>query len=96
MCLDSLTAADDYKYIIDKYSSYQKNDNVVEVFSLVICGHLTSYCIRKIPVKNYDWGHPILEDWEQQDYEQDYSDQCAYNTYEEAKKFVTLLRRGNR
>lgn len=96
MYLDSSIAADDYKYIIDKYSSYQKNDNVVEVFSLVICGHLAPYCIRKIPVKNYDWGRPILEDWEQQDYEQDYSDQYAYNTYEEAKKFVTLLRRGNK
>lgn len=96
MCQDSLAAADNYKYIIDRYNSYQNNNNVVDFFTLIICGKMVQYCIRKIPVKKYEWGCPILEEWEQQDYEQDYSDQCAYDTYEEAKNFVRALRRANR
>lgn len=83
----------EYKYIVDKYNKFQNNENVIETFTLIIAGERTPYCIRKIAVKEWDWGRPVLEDWEEQDFEGYYSDQMAYDSLLEAQKYVRLQKR---
>ena len=81
----------EYKYIIDVYNKYQSNSNVIDDFTI----HDTPYCIRRIPVKEYDWGVPLLAEWEEQDWEIDYSFQHPYDTLEEAREFVRIMKRLN-
>ena len=82
---------DNYCYIIDEYNKYQKNDNVVSTFNLLIGGHYEPWCIRKVPV-SYFWGEPQIKAWPQQDFDKDYSDQYAYSTEKEARDFIRLLK----
>lgn len=87
--------SDDFCYIIDHYSKFHTNSNVIKTFHLYVGGKNLPYCIRKIPVKSYNWGVPELNDWEEQDFEQDYSQQHAYSTLEEAEEYVYFLKRYN-
>ena len=82
---------DNFGYIVDKYNKYQSNKNVLRVFRLYICGQDVEYCIRKIPL-TYDWGTPILENWIEQDWDTDYSDQYIFPTEKEALAYVRRLR----
>ena len=82
---------DNFCYIIDEYNKFQKNDNVVSTFNLLIGGHYESWCIRKVPV-SYFWGEPQIKAWPQQDFDKDYSGQYAYSTEKEARDFVKLLK----
>ena len=82
---------DNFCYIIDEYNKYQKNDNVVSTFNLLIGGHYEPWCIRKVPV-SYFWGEPQIKAWPQQDFDKNYSDQYAYSTEKEARDFVRLLK----
>lgn len=81
----------EFKYIVDNYNKFQNNSNVIDVFTI----HEQPYCIRLIRVKEYDWGVPQLENWEEQDWEIDYSYQQPYNTLEEARNFVRIMKRLN-
>lgn len=85
------TMDDNFGYIVDKYNKYQSNKNVLRVFRLYICGQDVDYCIRKIPL-TYNWGTPILEDWIEQDWDIDYSDQYIFPTEKEALAYVRRLR----
>jgi hypothetical protein len=82
---------DNFCYIIDEYNKFQINKNVVKTFNLFIGGRYVPYCIRKIPL-TYDWGTPILEDWIEQDWDIDYSDQYIFPTEKEALAYVRRLR----
>ena len=82
---------DNFCYIIDEYNKYQKNDNVVSTFNLLIGGHYEPWCIRKVPV-SYFWGEPQIKAWPQQDFDKDYSGQYAYSTEKEARDFIRLLK----
>lgn len=84
----------EYCYIIDIYNKFQTNNNVVETFYLFICGHNMPYCIRKIPITQYEWGVPQIK-WEEQDWDMNYSGQHLYKTLEEAKEFIYELKRIN-
>ena len=81
----------EYKYIIDNYNKFQNNKNVIDTFTI----HDQPYCIRIIPVKEYDWGVPQLAEWEEQDWEIDYSYQHPYDTLEEARDFIRVMKRLN-
>lgn len=70
-----------------RYNKFQDNSNVIDTFTL----HNRPYRIRIIPIKYY-WGEPLLEDWPEQDFE---IDQHPYNTLEEAREFVRLMKRLN-
>lgn len=85
----------DERYVVDKYNPLQNNSNVVETFHLQMGDENVPYCIRRIPVAAYEWGKPQLEDWQEQDWETDYSYQYAYETLEAAKDFVRELKRRN-
>lgn len=82
-------------FVVDRYNPLQNNSNVVETFHLTICGEQIPYCIRRVEIAGYDWGKPQLKPWQEQDWEQDYSSQCAYPTLEAAKGFVRQIRRSN-
>lgn len=88
--------SENYCYIIDKYNKFQNNNNVISIFSLFINGQYESWCIRKIPIKKYNWGTPEPENWAEQNFEEDYSYQRAYSTKEEALEFIRSLKEKNR
>lgn len=82
------------RYIVDRYNALQKNDNVIETFRIQMGGFYVPYCIRKVLVKQYIWGVPLLEDWEEQDWETDYSSQCSYDSVEAARAYIREIKRG--
>lgn len=72
-----------YGYIIDVYSPYHKNYNVISTFTI----YGKKYCIRKID--EFEWGQPTFPE---KDLEDNYTQFHVYNTLEKAKKFVRQLK----
>lgn len=73
-------------YLVDTYSVYDNNADVVFVFTY--CGR--KWCIRRISL---NWGLP---DFPEKDWEDDYTTYRLYNTLDEAKAFVHELKKGER
>lgn len=71
-------------YIIDNYSPYQKNSDVVAVFKI----YGITYCIRE--VKQFEWGQPVFPE---KDLEDDYTNYHVYDTLEKAEAYVNYLKR---
>lgn len=78
-------------YVVDKYNKFDRNDNVVYKTLLEIGGRTTPYCIREIPIKEYNWGQIIPAEWEQQRIDEDYSYQKTYSSFADAKAFIREL-----
>lgn len=74
-------------FVIDKYNKYHKNEDVRKIFFLTIGGKRTPYCIREVAATGYYWGKPNVG-WEEQDPNLDYSDQCLYDSIEDAENFI--------
>ena len=73
-------------FIIDKYNKYQNNENCRLVFNL----NNNEYCIREVQL---DWGKPTFPE---QDWDDSFSTYRLYSTFEEARNFVSKLKRLNR
>ena len=71
-------------YIIDIYSPFGHNDNVVYIFKL----HNADFCIRKI--KEFQWGQPILQNNLIE--EEQFNNYYVYNTLEEALTYIRRLK----
>lgn len=70
-------------YIIDTYSTYHQNNDVCIIFSL----YNKWYCVRKI--NKLEWGQPVFDE---KDLEDDYSNFYLYNSLEEAKQYIHVLK----
>lgn len=70
-------------FIIDHYSPYQKNKNVISIFKI----HGISYCIRQI--NEFDWGQPLFPE---KNIDDDFDSYCVYDTIEEAEGYVRYLK----
>lgn len=70
-------------YVVDLYNKYQRNRNVVYVSKV----NDLELCIRKLD-DNYEWGEPIV-DFPEKNLEDNF---YVYDTLEEAKKYVRMLR----
>lgn len=79
-----------YGYVVDKYSRFQKNENVLKIFVIDICGAPVTYCIRRVPAE-WNWGTLCSSGWKEQKFDEDYSYQKIYQTYDEAESFVNQL-----
>lgn len=71
-------------YIIDNYSPYQKNSNVISTFKI----HGIQYCIREI--EKFKWGQPIFPE---KNIEDDFNNYYVYDTVEEALSYVNYLKK---
>ena len=71
-------------YIIDNYSPYYKNENVVSTFKI----HGISYCVREIDT--FDWGQPVFPE---KDINDNYGWYHVYNSLNEAMEYVKYLKR---
>lgn len=71
-------------FIIDNYSPYQRNNNVISVFKI----HGVPYCIREI--NEFDWGQPVFPE---KNIDDDFNNYCVYDTIEEAQGYVRYLKR---
>lgn len=71
-------------FIIDNFSPFQKNKNVVYTFRL----YGRPYCIRSI--NEFEWGQP---DFPEKDIEDNYTTYLIYNTYEEARNYVDNMKK---
>lgn len=69
-------------YIIDLYSPYEKNTDVVSTFKF----HGLEYCIREIT--QFEWGKPIFD----RSIDNDFDDYCVYDTVEEAEGYIRYLK----
>lgn len=70
-------------YIIDCYSPYNKNENVVKTFRM----RGQTLCIRTIT--KFKWGQPLFPE---KDIEDDYTYYKVYDTLEEAEQYVRELK----
>jgi len=71
-------------FIIDLYSPYQKNNNVIQVFKI----HGISYCIREI--NHFEWGQPQFPE---KNIDDDFNCYHVYATKEEALQYIHDLKR---
>ena len=71
-------------YIIDLYSPYQKNTNVISIFKV----HGISYCIREITT--FEWGQPVFPE---KNIEDEFNNYYIYKTIEEAQQYISNLKR---
>ena len=70
-------------FIIDNYSTYQRNNNVISVFKI----HGVPYCIREI--NEFDWGQPVFPE---KNIEDDFNYYHIYDTIEEAQEYIRYLK----
>lgn len=70
-------------FIIDNYSPYQRNNNVISTFKI----HGIPYCIREI--NEFDWGQPIFPE---KSIDDDFNNYHIYETIEEAQNYVRYLK----
>ena len=77
-------------FIVDIYHPYQQNKNVV--YTAKIHEDL-DLCVRELQ-DCYEWGQPIVE-FPEQDWEDNYTRFVAYDTLEDAKRFINSLRENN-
>ena len=71
-------------YIIDLYSSFDKNENVISTFKI----YGVTYCVRE--VNKFEWGQPVFPE---KRIENDYDWYYVYDSLEKAQEYVKYLRR---